>query len=74
MFATAATKVGSIGVETNREEDMVLVAVDTTGEEDGGVSPELDGSKTLAKRLLLVCLVVTPSNDMANKKSKANSE
>ena len=73
-FATAATKVGSIGVETDREEDMALAAVDTTGEEDGGVGPELEGSKTLAKRLLLVCLVVTPSKAMANKKSEANSE
>ena len=67
-FGMAATKVGSIGVEADREEDMALAAVDTTGEEDGRVGPELEGSKTLAERLLLVSLVVTPSNDMANKK------
>ena len=65
-FATAATKVGSIGVETDR--------VDTAGEEDGGVGPEVEGSKTLAERLLLVWLVVTPSNSMADKKCEANSE
>ena len=73
-FATVATKVGSIGVETDREEDMAFAAVDTAGEEDGGVGPELEGSKTVAERLLLVCLVVTPSKAMANKKSEANSE
>ena len=72
-FATAATKVGSIGVETDRE-DMAFAPVDTAGEEDGGVGPEVEGSKTLAERLLLVCLVVTPSNSMADKKCEANSE
>lgn len=72
-FATAATKVGSIGVETDRE-DMAFAPVDTAGEEDGGVGPEVEGSKTLAERLLLVGLVVTPFNSMADKECEANSE
>ena len=60
-------------METDRE-DMAFAPVDTAGEEDGRVGPEVEGSKTVAERLLLVCLVVTPSKSMADKKSEANSE